>query len=313
MAKFPLSVVLIVSFSTVLFCGGVGWALDESGCLTCHQYPGLVSVDKNHSLKVLHIDESRYAASVHGRFPCISCHTTIVKVPHTGNRHVDCSTACHQGSDAKPLPPDYPLTDFHKTEQSFIKGLEDKSSCGVCHFLYPHRADTSVRGFLNMHIGFMTCEVCHLKKDKLYGVTYQWNDSENARFSGEPFGTFFNPTTRKTKKPMNFISRIAIYTTQKSQRHALVNTRDTAEALTFKRKRLAMTDEEISGRLRFFHRDIEKKAISVACDQCHSTPGILDYAGLGFDWKKQWQLENLNLKGLVTKYKTFYLPRLFDN
>lgn len=112
---------------------------------------------------------------------------------------------------------------------------------------------------------------------------------------------------------MNFISRVAVYITKDGQRQSLVNTRDTDEALTFERKRLAMTEEETSGRLRFFHRDIEKKEISVACGQCHSAHSILDYAELGFDSKKQSQLENLNLKGLVTKYKTFYLPQLFNN
>ena len=144
-------------------------------------------------------------------------------------------------------------------------------------------------------------------------MNYRWQDSENAHFSGEPFGTFFNPTSRKTKKPMNFISRIAIYTSKKGHWRSLVNTWDTDDALAFERKRLAMTDEETTRRLRFFHRDIEKKEISVACDQCHSTHSILDYAELGFDSKKQSQLENLNLKGLVTKYKIFYLPQLFND
>lgn len=310
MAKFFHT---IVSISTLLFCSGLGLALDEGGCLTCHQYPGLVSIDKDNSIKALHIDESKYAASVHGRFSCISCHTTIVKVPHTDNRHVDCSTVCHQGRDAKRLPKDYPLTDFHKTEQSFISRLEDRNSCRVCHHLYPHQANNLVRGFLNMHTGFMTCEVCHLKKKKFNGITYRWYDSENAHFSGEPFGTFFNPASRKTKKPTNFISRVAIYATKEGQWHSLVNTWDKDEALDFMRKQPAMTDEEASRRLRFFHRDIEKKEISVACDQCHSTHSILNYTELGFDSKKKSQLENLNLKGLVTKYKTFYLPQLFND
>ena len=313
MANVSKKIVSIISISIVLFYSGTGLALDEGGCLTCHQYPGLVSIEKDHSIKALHIDESKYAASAHGRFPCISCHSTIVKVPHTGNRHVDCSTVCHQGKEAKRLPSDYPLSDFHKAEQSFIRRLEDKSACRVCHHLYPHQANNLVRGFLNMHTGFMTCEVCHLKKKKSNAITYQWLDSENAHFSGEPFGTFFNPASSKANKPMNFISRVAIFTSKEGRRHSLVNTWDTQEALAFERERPVMTDEETSRRLRFFHRDIEKKEISVACDQCHSTHGILDYAKLGFDSKKKSQLENLNLKGLVTKYKTFYLPQLFND
>ena len=145
MSKFSYSVATIVSIFAIFFSGGLCLAFDESGCLTCHQYPGLVSINKDHTLTALHIDAKRYAASAHGRFQCISCHTTIEKVPHTGNRYVDCSTVCHQGKDAKRLPSDYPLSDFHKTEQSFISRLEDKTSCRVCHRLPSYNALISVQ------------------------------------------------------------------------------------------------------------------------------------------------------------------------
>jgi hypothetical protein len=310
MTNFSLGIGAILCMSTIMFLDGTGWALDESGCLTCHQYPGLVRVAKDDNVIALHIDESRYAASVHGDVKCIRCHTTIVKVPHTGNRSVDCSTVCHQGDDSPQLPDDYPLADFHKAEQSFIRRLDDQTSCRVCHQLYPHKTNNLVRGFLNMHVGFMTCEVCHYKKKKLNGTTYQWHDSENARFSGEPFGSVFNPASGKAKKPTGFISRITIYAIQNGKRRSRVNTWDTAAAKVYNRKQHALTESEKTTQLGFFHRDIEKKQISVACDQCHSPHSILDYTNLGFDQKKQSQLENLDLKGLVTKYKTFYLPQL---
>lgn len=310
MTFFSFSISAILCMATLLCLDGVGWALDESGCLTCHQYPGLVRVAEDDSVLALHIDASGYAASVHGDVECIACHTTIVKVPHTGNRSVDCTAQCHQGQDSPQLPDDYPLAEFHKAEQSYIRRLDEETSCRVCHHLYPHKTNNLVRGFLNMHIGFMTCEVCHLKKKKIDGMTYQWRDSENARFSGEPFGSFFNPAGGKAGNPTGFISRITIYTIQKGKRLSLVNTRDTAAAKAYNPKQHAQTDAQKTKQLAFFHRDIEKRQISVACDQCHSPHSILDYADLGFDRNKQSRLENLDLKGLVTKYKTFYLPQL---
>jgi len=36
------------------------FGLDEDGCLTCHQYPGLVRLEKADGIKVLHIDEKKY-------------------------------------------------------------------------------------------------------------------------------------------------------------------------------------------------------------------------------------------------------------
>ncbi len=40
MTRFSLNVVWIVSISTLLVYSGTGLALDEGGCLTCHQYHG---------------------------------------------------------------------------------------------------------------------------------------------------------------------------------------------------------------------------------------------------------------------------------
>jgi hypothetical protein len=60
----------------------------------------------------------------------------------------------------------------------------------------------------------------------------------------------------------------------------------------------------------YFHRHIAKKQISVACDECHSAHSILDFKQLGFDEIKIDHLITLDIKGLVTKYKTFYFPEL---
>ena len=59
-----------------------------------------------------------------------------------------------------------------------------------------------------------------------------------------------------------------------------------------------------------FHRHIAKKEISVARDECHSKHSILDFRHLGFDPKKTHNLMMLNIKGLVTKYETFYFPQM---
>ena len=52
--------------------------------------------------------------------------------------------------------------------------------------------------------------------------------------------------------------------------------------------------------------------VSNTCDECHSKHSILDFDRLGFDKTIQNNLINLNIKGLVTKYETFYFPQLFD-
>ncbi len=196
--KKVIFLILAILFGCIgLDAVSVSLALDEGGCLTCHQYPGLVRHEKDDGFKVLHIDEAKYARSAHGKIDCRKCHTRITQVPHTGEIAVNCNTQCHLEVKEKDQVKNFPLKSFHQKEQSFITRLDDETACRVCHPLYPHSENKLVRALLNMHTGFMLCEVCHFKKEDIADFTYDWNDTENATFSGEPFGTYYNPKTDK--------------------------------------------------------------------------------------------------------------------
>ncbi len=311
MKKFLFSIFPIIALGFIFFRPVSSLALDEGGCLKCHQYPGLSRLEKSDGFKALHIDENDFFKSSHGKFRCKECHITITQVPHTGETKVDCSTKCHRGDDAKVLPENYPLKGFHKNEQSFIVAVQDESSCRVCHPLYPHSNNNLVRGFLNMHTGFMFCELCHIKKEKFKHLTYDWKNTENAEYSGKAYGTYFNPLTGKTHKSERFISRIAAFSTEKGNKKLLINTRDINKAQKYLMKEKKLTPAEKKKDLDYFHRDISRKEISVACNECHSSNSILNFNKLGFDKKRSKDLVYLNIKGLVTKYKIFYFPNLF--
>jgi hypothetical protein len=309
-AFFSLRIILGYLFFNMF---SVCLALDEEGCLTCHQYPGLVRLEKTGELKVLHIDEGRYLSSAHGKVACKQCHTKVNKVPHTGETRVDCTTNCHLEDEDKDRVGNYPLERFHLTEQFFIASLEDEGSCRVCHPLYPHTEDQLVRALLNMHTGFMRCEVCHLRKENFPDFAYDWKDTENAVFGGQPFGTYYNPKTKRAHKSTHFISRIAIFIKDDGKRLLIINSEDTPKATEYMFRESNLKPDQKEKRLDYFHRDIAKKEISVACDECHSSHTILDFRKLGFDEKKTHNLIALNIKGLVTKYKTFYFPDLFGH
>ena len=287
-----------------------GLALDEGGCLTCHQYPGLVRLEKDVGFRVLHIDEAKYASSAHGKIDCRKCHNQIHQVPHTGVTAVDCTTHCHQKGKEKEQLKNVSLQYFHDREQSFIMHLDDETSCRVCHPLYPHSENKLVRALLNMHTGFMLCEVCHVKKEKFPEFDYDWKETENAFFSGEPFGTFYNPRTKAAHKSSHFISRIAIFVKSNGKKQLTFNSGDTRKANQYHHDENKLTADQKAQSLAYFHQNIAKKEISVACDECHSSHSILDFKKLGFDELKTNHLINLNIKGLVTKYKTFYFPEL---
>jgi hypothetical protein len=163
MIKLVSSILVIFAGYFLLVGTSECFGLDEEGCLTCHQYPGLVRLEKTNGVKVLHIDEEKFFTSPHGEVRCTQCHTTIAQVPHTGETSTACTTECHQ-KDAKKIS-NYPLETLHQKEQSYLVSLKDQSSCRACHPIYPHSNNKLVRAFLNMHTGFMFCEVCHIKRE----------------------------------------------------------------------------------------------------------------------------------------------------
>lgn len=313
------------------------YAMDRGGCLTCHRYPGLVRFEKPDKFKVLHIDEEKHLLSSHSKTECRECHPKTVQIPHTNVTEVECTTKCHSEDKGKidNIDRSY-LTDFHKKEKFAITRLDDESSCRVCHPLYPHSKNNKVRALVNMHTGFMLCEVCHFKKEHRDNLIYDWKTPEEFEFTGEPYGTHEKKEVKEQKEPesfiskmlkifdeekgltettaiKHFISRIAVYKTDEGKRKLFINTEDNQKAGEFleKEKKLSKADSEKE--LNFFHRDIAKKEISVACDECHSPKGILDFRKLGFSENKAKDLQYLNIKGLVTKYETFYLPNLFGH
>jgi hypothetical protein len=289
-----------------------GFAMDVSGCLTCHQYPGLTRPETPNGFKVFHIDEESYLQSPHGKTDCIKCHTTITKVPHVSETEVNCTNGCHQEEKDKKLISEYDLKKLHDKEKFYITRLDDGSSCSVCHFLYPHRSSELARAFINMHIGFMACETCHINREKFKSLRYDWANSETADFAGKPFGTRFNPNISDNAKSTHFISRISVFLIENGKQRPLVNTWDTEKARAYLTEEEKLTPEEKEKKLNYFHQDIHKAEISVTCNECHSNNTILDFKQLGFSEKKTNDLIYLNIKGLVTKYKVFYLPHMLE-
>ncbi len=328
--KLSVLVIIVALLSPV-----ISQAMDKRGCMTCHKYPGLVKFKKPDIVKVLHIDEEKQLTSSHGNTDCKECHPRTVQIPHTDVTEVECTTKCHAKDKEKIDTIDQAyLTNFHKDERFAITRLDDETSCRVCHPLYPHSEHNKVRALLNMHTGFMLCEVCHLKKNNLGKLAYDWKEPEEFEYTGEPYGTVQKQEVSKENKSKSVvsrmlkmfseedkhdeiidikhtISRVAVYRIDGNKKTLFINTTDNKNAAEYMEKESTMGGSDKEKELKFFHRDIAKKEISVACDECHSENGIMDFRKLGFSEKKAKDLQYLNIKGLVTKYETFYIPNLF--
>lgn len=333
---FFLLPLLFIAAYLLLNAPDSSFAVDHGGCLTCHRYPGLVRLEETGEFKMFHIDEEKHLASAHGKVDCKECHAEVVEIPHTGRTKVECTKACHAEDKEKIATDPASLRAYHKDEIFAITKLEDNSSCRVCHPLYPHSHNNKVRALVNMHTGFMLCEVCHLKKEAPKKLSYEWNKPDVFEFMGEPYGThekrekeeeeeknngiiskmlkIFSEeesTPEGGKKTEYLISRIAPFSLIKGKKELLMNTKDNDRAREFLEKEKTLGPAQKEKELEFFHRDIAKKEISVACNECHSSGGILDFRKLGFDDKRAKDLEYMNIKSLLTKYETFVIPNLF--
>jgi hypothetical protein len=324
---------LIAALIIILLAPVSGKAVDLGGCLTCHRYPGLVKMEKPGNIKVLHVDEEIHLASAHGMVDCRKCHPTVTQVPHTGETKVNCTTECHLEDKAKidSLPPEYYI-DYHKLERFAITRLDDTSSCRVCHPLYPHSNNKKVRALLNMHTGFMLCEVCHLKKEDLDHLQFSWKEPEHFEYAGEPYGTITHHTGHNSNRVIQemlkmspeiikpkaqtgkngaLISRIALFSKNGGNKKILMNTKDCDMAKEYMSKESSLSEKEKKESFELFHKDIARKEVSVACNECHVPDGMIDFAKLGFNESTSNDLKYLNIKSLVTKYETFYFPNLF--
>jgi hypothetical protein len=75
------------------------------------------------------------------------------------------------------------------------------------------------------------------------------------------------------------------------------------------RVRDKLSPEQREGIKNKFHVDIKPKGFE--CNACHSEKSILDFKRLGFSENRIVDLEQMNIKGMLTKYEQFYLPDLF--
>ncbi len=310
MHRYSCLRVYLCCFFWLLSLPVVAFARDVDGCLTCHQYPGLVRPDAS-GLKVFHIDEARYEQSPHGKFSCRKCHTNINKIPHDDNREVKCNNQCHKSKKDRQMLQDYDYSQLHKNEQAYISKMHDPTSCRVCHALYPHGKNKLAGSLINMHTGFMYCEVCHIKRDMFGPLTYDWDSSDYVEFVGEPYGTRYDPRAVKVKELEHYLARITVLNVVNGETRSRLNIWDTHKAREFKKQEPFIGMAGKREQLTYFHRDIAKKEISAACEDCHSTESILDFQQLGFSDLKARELIAINLKGLVTKYDIFYLPHIF--
>ncbi len=184
-----------------------------------------------------------------------------------------------------------------------------QSTCIICHTHLPHNKTKKIRAMLNMHTNCLACETCHLKTDEGETAVYRWFSPLEAHPTGPFFGTAYDPETGELEMAHDQLSKITPFLGKNGKLTPLVQKGDRSAAKEFLKVRDQLTPEQRKAATKEFHVDLPDKAPT--CQTCHAKKGRLDFKSLGFSSKRTIDLEELNIKGIITKYDEFYLPDLF--
>ncbi len=124
--------------------------MDNATCFSCHGDP---SADR-------FVDEAKFAASIHGRHQCTSCHTGIVELPHdVPLKAVMCAT-CHQIETEVYIGSDHGV--------ALKAGVSHAASCRDCHGNAHELRNSRDPSSPVFHANIpQTCGQCHGKTEQM--------------------------------------------------------------------------------------------------------------------------------------------------
>jgi hypothetical protein len=185
-----------------------------------------------------------------------------------------------------------------------------KSVCFYCHGDFPHFQRRMIRTLLNMHTQFLGCMTCHVDKEKIDErlITMKWLNFSGVEVKGQHFGLENDPETGYLFETDDLYSKIVPYLTGPGSEKLLEITEDDPMAIDF-----VLIRDKLKGR----DRESVKKSLHNMvmpkgrfCSTCHidRSKSYIPFEKLGFTEERISDLTNLNIIGLVEKYKEFYMP-----
>ncbi len=204
---------------------------------------------------------------------------------------------------------------FHNEPEQDLVNLGKKQVCFYCHGDYPHSKQQMVRTLLNMHTQFIGCMTCHTDPRKVPEEQYRfkWLNYSGIDVTGPPFGTSNDADTGFLVETDDLYSKIVVYAGDGDEQRLLEITEDLDEVQEFLQIRESLSDQDREALKKRFHTLVSPKGRF--CSRCHTQEqeSFLPFRELGFSEQRLFDVTNLNLIGIVDKYREFYLPRLFDS
>ena len=203
---------------------------------------------------------------------------------------------------------------FHNVPTEELVNLGKKQACFYCHGDYPHSKTRMIRTLLNMHTQFIGCMTCHVDERKLpeQNYSFTWLNYSGIKVTGPHYGTSINTDTGFLVETDDLYSKIVVYTDIDGERKLLEPVEDDPEIQEFLavKDSLVQTDKEAMKKR--MHTLVRRKGRF--CTRCHAeeNKSYLPFRALGFSEQRVADVTNLNIIGIVNKYKEFYFPNLFD-
>lgn len=203
---------------------------------------------------------------------------------------------------------------FHNEPKDDRYTRGKKQVCFYCHGEFPHSKERMVRTLLNMHTQFIGCMTCHIDPRKVAESTYKfrWLNYSGIEVKGPPFGTDVDPKTGYLVKTDDYYSKIVVYAVRNGEEELLEITEDRPEVQEFKAVREKLSERDREAIKQRFHKRVSEKGRF--CSRCHvqEKKSYIPYRRLGFSEQRIADVTNLNIVGIVEKYRKFYMPNLFQ-
>lgn len=194
----------------------------------------------------------------------------------------------------------------------YSKGVQP--ICYSCHGEYPHSAKPMVRTLLNMHTQFAGCMTCHADDAKVpeKDIRLRWLNYSGIEVKGKPFGVEVDPTTGSLAVTDDYFSKIVPYQILANGTEKLLEiTEQSEDARNFLAVRGALTPQQQGAVKKMFHATVNP--VGRFCTRCHvdEKDSYIPFRALGFSEARVAALTNLNIVGIVQKYREFYIPTIF--
>ncbi len=202
---------------------------------------------------------------------------------------------------------------FHNLRKNNVINQGKKQACFYCHGDYPHSKTRMIRTLLNMHTQFIGCMTCHTDEEKIPENKYSfaWLNFSGIDVKGPHFGTSINPDTGFLVTTDDYFSKIVVYADINDKKTLMEAIEDKPEVQEFLKIKDQLSDSDRDAIKKRIHKIVRRKGRF--CDRCHAAEdkSFLPFRELGFSEQRIFDVTNLNILGVIKKYKKFYLPNLF--